>query len=339
MKVFALFLITLAVVSAAKMYDLQFTFTNELGALADNEEYEGWVITSTGPVSTGRFPGKAQGTVVNMTVVLAAEINETNQFVLTIEPKENDDPAPSVHKFVSGTFNAAGTSVTVNTDAMWGADFASNLGGPFILATPSSADTTDDCMGIWMFDPAAADPKGINLPVAPAGFTYEGWVLNTADTNAVPTSFGTFDDPNTADSDGAGPTAGNVTTGIPPYPGSDFINPALAIDLCTDYRVIISVEPKPDLNPAAPFFLKPLYADINGTMTGTGNPQQLKADVSQIPLFTVTAYLKAAEPVAPVAEPVAPVATLAPVTTDAPSTAFSMIASIFVVLAAIAALL
>ena len=62
-----------------------------------------------------------------------------------------------------------------------------------------------------------------------------------------------------ADSDLGGPTAGPNST--PPFPGQDFINPARILNN-GNYRVVISIEPVPDFDPA-PFTLKILAHDID----------------------------------------------------------------------------
>jgi len=284
MKLFGCFILLLALSTAQYTYKLSYTFTNELGSLAPNEVYEGWIITGDGPVSTGRFTGQLKGTMITMQITLQERLRGNN-FVLTIEPREDPDPAPSVHRLVSGYFNSAGTRAVVNTDAFWGEDFSENLRGPFFLATPTSAATDDDCLGIWIFNataPVGNPYRSLSVPIAPSGFIYEGWVV---DPSGEPKSFGTFSDPSLPDSDGAGPTAGPLDP--PAYPGSDFIDPP--INLCNGYSVVISVEPYPDMNPATPFFWKPLASPIDGNVLGPQNPQSFGVDRSMIPYFVVEA--------------------------------------------------
>ena len=101
-----------------------------------------------------------------------------------------------------------------------------------------------------------ADRRGgpgpsLNVPKLPAGWAYEGWVVGPNG----PISTGRFTDPAGADEDGGGPDAG--PDGTPPFPGQDFINPALDVPGLT---VVLSVEPDPDDSPA-PFALKPLAGE------------------------------------------------------------------------------
>lgn len=77
------------------------------------------------------------------------------------------------------------------------------------------------------------------------GWVYEGWVAGPDG----PVSTGRFKLPNETDSDGAGPMAGAVAA--PPFPGQDFVNPA------------ISIEPDPD-NRAVPFALEALVTKSIG---------------------------------------------------------------------------
>ena len=88
----------------------------------------------------------------------------------------------------------------------------------------------------------------LTLPALPAGWVYEGWVV---DANG-PISTGRFTAADMADDDAGGPDAG--PDGTPPFPGQDFIDPALSL---VGLTAVISVEPEDDDSPA-PFAIKPL---------------------------------------------------------------------------------
>jgi len=90
------------------------------------------------------------------------------------------------------------------------------------------------------------------------GWIYEGWVVGADG----PISTGSFSALDAPDSDGGGSTAGPL--GVPPYPGQDFVNPA--IDLTSGYAAVISIEPVPDNSPA-PFAYKPL---VDGNIDDVG---------------------------------------------------------------------
>lgn len=222
-----------------------------LNDLGDDYKYEGWIIVDGSPVTTGVFSVDGEG-VMSQTKfdVDKNDLASATKFVLSIEPTNDEDPAPSTTKYLVGDFS--GSSANLSTDVI--ADF-SNIWGKYILATPSDDDTTNDYNGIWWLTQPGPE-AGLYLPELVEGWVYEGWVV----TMDGPISTGTFTSVTGADSDGAGATAG--PNGTPPFPGQDFISPA--IDL-RGKTAVISIEPYPD-NSAAPFTLKPLVGTI-GTDT------------------------------------------------------------------------
>lgn len=235
--------------------------------LGSGAVYEGWLVTAAGPVSSGRFSVDANGKLSQTEFsVPRAQADAATAFVLTIEPTVNDVAAPSATHLLAGDFNADKSSATVSLQhaAALGNNFGS-AAGSFILATPSSASTTDDNQGIWWLNMVNGAPQAsLSLPTLPAGWVYEGWVV----VNGTPVSTGRFTSVSTADSDGSGGTAGPL--GGPPFPGQDFITPPLVL---TGGTAVISIEPQPD-NSAAPFTLKPLVRTI-GSAVGGANPQTM----------------------------------------------------------------
>jgi len=220
----------------------------DLPALGDDYLYEGWLITADGPVTSGRFVVDADDDGDHTFTIDQALANASVMFVLTIEPKFGDDPAPSDTHILAGAFEGGQAALTMQHAAALGTDFLNAEGG-FILETPTSAAIAEDYdQGVWFLDPAAGPSAGLRLPTLPAGWRYEGWVVG----DGGPVSTGIFTDPAAADIDGAGPAAG--PDGAPPFPGQDFIAPAMKVPGTT---VVLSVEPDPDDSPA-PFFIKPL---------------------------------------------------------------------------------
>jgi hypothetical protein len=239
-----------------KPLKLTVTFQN-LGALGADYVYEGWLITPGGAVSTGRFT-ETTGQTFTPT---QADFDSATAYVLTIEPKTGDDPAPSKTHVVAGEFNNKSASLSIASSSALGSDFANAAGG-FILETPTTSDSGDYKNGIWFLDPSGPSAS-LTLPTLPAGWVYEGWVV----VGGTPQSTGRFTSASAADSDGAGSTAG--TESAPPFPGQDLINPA--VDL-VGAKAVISIEPDPDDSPM-PFALKPLSGDI--TDAGAGAVQTL----------------------------------------------------------------
>lgn len=234
-----------------------------VSAVGPDYVLEGWLITDDGPVSTGRFD-IGDDLVFDIDPSLA----DANTFVLTIEPAEGDDPAPSAVHILAGDRSEGSAPLTVSHPAALGTDFA-DAAGVYILETPTTADIADDyAQGIWFLDPAAGPAAGLTLPELPEGWTYEGWVVGPDG----PVSTGRFESVKGADSDGAGPTAGPASA--PAFPGQDFIDPAVVL---TDYKAVLTVEPVPDTS-AAPFDLKPLIDDIDDV--GAGKTQAMTNQAS-----------------------------------------------------------
>ena len=212
--------------------------------------YEGWLIVGGAPVSTGRFTVDDTGMPQpSQFEVSTDDASAATLFVLTIEPANGDDPAPADTHLLAGALSGGVADLTVGHEAALGTDFA-GAAGEYILETPSTSTVADDAdQGIWWLVPGDGTPTpGLTLPALPAGWVYEGWVVGPDG----PISTGRFTDPMAADSDGAGPTAG--PDGAPPFPGQDFIDPAVSL---LGHAAVISVEPEPDDSPA-PFAIKPL---------------------------------------------------------------------------------
>lgn len=240
-----------------------------LPELGEGYEYEGWIIVDGDPVTTGRFDVVDGATVPATFEIDAAMADAAAMFVLTIEPSVGDDPAPSDTHVLAGPFESGDADLTIGHMAALGDDF-SGAAGTFFLATPTSAATDDDAQGIWFIDASSGSPAaGLDLPELPAGWAYEGWVVDVSGDAPMPISTGTFTAADAADSDGAGEAAGDE--GAPPFPGQDYIDPAR--DLSADHMAVISIEPSPD-DSAAPFQLKPLAVMI-GSDTGMAAAQTL----------------------------------------------------------------
>jgi hypothetical protein len=222
--------------------------------------YEGWLITPNGPITSGRFDVRQGDESFSFEVPLEVA-KESSTFVLTIEPAFGDDPAPAATHVLAGDFSASLSTLSVQHPAAFGQGFGSAK-GQFILGTPSSAATDDAAYGIWFVDPTAGPGPSLDLPTLPEGWVYEGWV---AGPNG-PVSTGRFLNAAGADQDRGGPAAGPENT--PPFPGQDFIDPAMFLPGLT---AVISVEPEPDNSPL-PFALKPLVGEIADRPMGVLQP-------------------------------------------------------------------
>lgn len=227
-----------------------------LEELGDDFVYEGWLIVNGDAVSTGTFSSVVfpQSYTVN-----TVDLELASNFVLTIEPAVDSDPAPAATKILSGAFS--GNSASVSSTEFVG-DFSDSW-GKYILATPTDTDDTNEESGIWFLDnsDAAATVAGFGLPTLAEGWKYEGWVV----LNGTPVSTGTFTSVASADDNAAtSPYKGSDNNG-PGFPGEDYVTGSAAgVDFPTDLKgatIVVSVEPYPD-NSTAPFTLKPLAHEV-----------------------------------------------------------------------------
>lgn len=228
--------------------------------LGTHARYEGWAIINGSPVSTGVFTVNNQGQMSQTVFEVPAQqgkLKDATAFVLTIEPYPDPSPSPSKQRLMAGNFNGSTASLGISHPDALNTDFTA-ASGHFLLATPTTASMMDELSGIWFINATGGSPAaGLNLPVLPEGWRYEGWAL----INGQPVSTGVFMNGNMADNSSvfSGPLPG------PPFPGEDFImNAPSGLTFPTNLSGgmgVVSVEPYPDNSPA-PFLLKPLVRMI-----------------------------------------------------------------------------
>ena len=226
-----------------------------LDELGSDYVYEGWIIVNGAPVSTGTFTSvaSAQSFTVDIDDLAAA-----TTFVVSIEPAMDTDPAPAATKVLAGDFS--GNTASLSTGIV--GDFSS-ASGEFFLRTPTDEtgmNNGNDENGVWFGTPGMPPAPNFTLPVLPAGWAYEGWVVG----DTGPLSTGTFTAFNTVDN---GAPFSGMSSG-PPVPGEDFfMNEPAGETFPLDIRgrtVVISVEPSPD-DSSAPFAMKPLVGTAGMT--------------------------------------------------------------------------
>lgn len=233
---------------------ISFTPTN-LEPLGESFDYEGWLITSNGPVATGKFDiNPDDKDAMQMFEVNKADADDATKFVLTIEPADetgDDIKNPTNIHILAGDITNNTSILSTSDQAALGTNF-SEASAKYILATPTNGNATPT-QGIWYIDKSSGKAMaGLKLPELPAGWKYEGWIVD----NGQPLSTGTFLKADEADSNGAGTAAGDQ--GFPDFPGQDYIDPAKEL---VGKTAVISVEPDPD-NSVAPFSIKPLVGTI-----------------------------------------------------------------------------
>jgi len=220
--------------------------------------YEGWLIIDGAPVTTGVFTVSSSGELSKTSFNLPSKnIDNATAFVLTIEPANDSDPAPSKVHILGGDISGAQATLSVGHMAALGCDFSSST-GKYILATPTNGAENDEYSGVWFLDPSSGTPGvGLNLPQLPEGWQYEGWAV----IGGKPVTTGKFTSFDMADL--CAPYSGELAG--PPFPGEDFLkNAPDGLTFPTDLKgatIVVSVEPMPD-NSEKPFLLKPLLGNV-----------------------------------------------------------------------------
>jgi len=182
--------------------------------------------------------------------------------------------APSSDRILAATIAANDGNFLVDDPFMLKFDFSA-ASGTYLLATPTDSTNADPKRGLWFVnkdttvsnidstgthgDTTISYVQGLNLPVVPSNWHYEGWVKYNG--TVLPT--GNFTDPGAADDS---LFYGDSTGKALPFPGDDFLVPdtvttQLPPDL-SGLEIGINLVPPypPKANP--PFLLVPLKATI-----------------------------------------------------------------------------
>ncbi len=188
------------------------------------------------------------------------DLSTASLLLLTVEAASSDFSAPSTHRIMGGDVISAKAVMDPGHSVALNLDFG-DVGGSFILDTPSTASTSDFASGVWFLQPGATDGAALSLPALPEGWIYESWVTDAAATDAIPMSMGEFADPNGPDENGAGGGAGAAP--CPGFPGQDFIYPFLDQPVMPNlakgaWTLVVSIEPHPNTGPSPFHSLEPL---------------------------------------------------------------------------------
>ncbi|MGY6650304.1 anti-sigma factor [Wenyingzhuangia sp. IMCC45574] len=277
-----------------KSYNLDLSI-NGLENLGNDYVYEGWIIVNDAPVTTGVFTVDDNGTWSQKSFwVDQTALGTATAFVLTIEPADDSDPAPSATKLLVAPFAnntatvAANTIPGINTS---GDGVFTTAAGKYFLRTPTD-ETGDNNMndenGIWFGTPGAPPTAGFSgMPELDmdSGWRYEGWVV----VDGTPISTGTFT--SFSDRDSGNPFSGTEANAGPPVPGEDFfLNAPDGVTFPLDVRgktAVISIEPYPD-NSAAPFAIKPLVSQIAMDADTAPTAHDFGANLTSFPTGTIT---------------------------------------------------
>jgi hypothetical protein len=180
-----------------------------------------------------------------------------------------------------------GGSAVFTTESWLAFDVSlSEAAGRFVLGTPTDSDPENETSGIWFLDPSSGSPlPGLNLPEAPVGWDYEGWVM----VQGQPVSTGKFFAGDEKDS--GDPYSG--TEPAPTFPGEDFLAQApngltFPADL-SGTSVFVTMEPWDtwDTEAQSPFFLRILEAQIPAEPV-SGTPYDMTPRTDLLPSGTAT---------------------------------------------------
>ena len=203
---------------------------------ATEGSYEAWVYDAGGtPVSAGKF------TTSGGTVRLALPVVNPRQVDVTIEPPGDTNPAPSVQRLLTGTFNGSTAALSVEGAVTQSTLPLRQQPGQFTMFSPSDNAVNGypsfEESGVWLFNMAPRDtPQNdgwVRLTQLREGWIYEGWMVRDHGTSsAIWLSYGKFRPDQTGavnkrDDTGWGPFSGVLdfaTAGEEEYPGDDWIS-------------------------------------------------------------------------------------------------------------------
>ncbi len=242
-------------------YNIDLEFTN-LANLTSGH-YEGWLIISGAPVSTGKFKFSSSGEITDLSyqvitdpfLIANLDIVNVTDFVLSIEAEGDTDSIPGDVKPMAGACNPVTKGGTLSHNI--GVDLSS-VSGEYILATPTDNPASDELSGVWFLN-QTGPVAGLTIPdLSGTDWIYEGWAVM----GSTPVTTGRFNKSDEVDDfDGYSET----TNPAPPFPGEDFLlNAPPGLTFPTDLSgetIVISIEPRVDSDPA-PFQFKPLIGSV-----------------------------------------------------------------------------
>ena len=133
------------------------------------------------------------------------------------------------------------------------ADVVSLETANFALLTPSTPGIDDENRGVWFLSGTSAE--GLPLPKLPVShdnpdWVYAAWV--TSNTGGVRVPIGRFTNPDSSDSDAAGPWSGPTPDPLQ-LPGSDFVQGTVLALNSGEHGLVVSLQPK-DFPVDTPFY-------------------------------------------------------------------------------------
>lgn len=208
-----------------------------LWELKENDEF---ILLRQFRLDSKGFVTDLNGRPLNSTIVLAGnDFTKAKSYLVTVETGDSEPTKPSATIILNGNVAKGNTwSLTFPIDL-------TKVTGSYLLATPTNGPSTNETSGIWFLKIAgnSQEQASLNLPVAPAGWVYEGWITD----HNINLTTGRFTSPAEKDSfsNYSGPRA------YPPFPGEDFLTNApvdqsvtFPLNLAADQtKVTIGLEP------------------------------------------------------------------------------------------------
>ncbi|MCI0448542.1 MAG: hypothetical protein L0Y79_02005 [Chlorobi bacterium] len=261
--------------------------------------YEAWVSIETSfdhddeaYRSLGRFNMSSSGSIVdtsggafNLNIGRIGNINLTEDALITIEPPGDNDTLPGNIKFLGGAKNQQGNTLVFNLTMGYG-EILGNISSQFssasaeyLLASPSTGDTTQFNRGIW-FSKTKNPPtvSGLTLPTIPdtLDWTYQAWVIDSTVNGGI-YNIGRFNASLEVDDYQLCQHTPPVQTW--PVPGNDWIQPNCPGGVLPDitnlnsgiYRLLITLEPRFEQGTALskPFYIQLFYGNLPPSTYGT----------------------------------------------------------------------
>jgi hypothetical protein len=243
-----------------------------LQPLTGGMNYQAWLVTQTDNNLVGEpvviFNVDDQGRMVHATAdtLISGPFPSSTPAASVLGVAVSLERSTQLESYSSSSFvlsgeMAGGSAVlTVGDWLALNQDF-SNIGGSFILSTPTDQDETNELSGVWFVDPNTnPESASVDLPESTSGWIYEGWV----EVGGQALSMGRFTTANLPDS----ASAFSGPEDPPPFPGEDFlVKPPTGLTFPLDLSgasVFITAEPGSDSDPDSdqPFFLRLLEGQV-----------------------------------------------------------------------------
>ncbi len=269
--------------------ELDLTLMKYLGS---NFVYEGWLVTlgSDVPHSIGTFSTARINPTNTKSYFFRVDddlLENATSFFISIESKNDTDPAPSKSIVLEGNFNLGNAELSIASIA----DFnPSEIAGSFFLRTPTDEEQVgvnngNDQFGVWFGIPNEPPMSGFVLPELRRGegWVYEGWVQ----VGTILLSTGKFVFFNERDINAGTPSSFSANKSLgPKIPGEDFFNKTsnapVGVSFPLDVRnrnIFVSIEPYPD-NDEKEFFTGCLFGRSDGITLDEATPLRPDLDFS-----------------------------------------------------------